>query len=147
MSDNNYWEMQRQINLQGLVADGVQLGQAWRQKWANDRAQKEFDVKVRAAYAKALEEGKTSGEMPFEFQTKVGIDELTRHIGIKAVALRELGKRAPTHPMVVSQTCRAVVGKVTKINFNRAGRPDEADLNDFAPDDVNSNKIFTAFPK
>lgn len=51
------------------------------------------------------------------------------------VALRELEKLDPGHPMVHSQQMRDHVSLHTTRNYTRAGRPEGADFADFAPDE------------
>jgi len=134
----SFWDAQRQINTAGLIDNMVQIGSNMRKNRAIAKAEKEY----REGYAKALEEAKRSGNMPAEFQQLVPIDRVGKQVGIKVVALRELGKVNPGHPLVASATVRDNIGTQTLINYNRADRPDGVDLNDFAPSDELARRIY-----
>jgi len=146
----SYWETQRQLATANLYAAGAEAGSALKERWNAKRKGKEMDERVRKAYKMALEQAKTTGNLAEEFQSQVPIDMLGKEIGVKAVALRELGKNVPKHPLVVSETCRQVVGQVTLVNYNRADRPVDDDgvihYSDYAPDEEAAESIFKAFP-
>lgn len=97
----------------------------------------------REGYAAALERAKLTGEMPLEYQRKVGIDELTGHMAVKIVALRELGKMAGDrgHPLL-RQTVRSNIGKQAVINYYRSNPTEETDLDACAPSDQAAQIIF-----
>lgn len=134
----SFWDAQRQVDTAGLVDNMVQIGAHMRENRANAKAEKEF----REGYARALEEAKRTGNMPVEYQQLVPIDRVGRQVGIKVVALRELGKLSPAHPLVASATVRENIGTQTLINYNRSNRPQNVDLNDFAPDDALAQRIY-----
>lgn len=141
----SFWEAQRQIATNDLIDHASAIGRAWRDK----QEQAALNAKARAAYLLALEKGKTTGFMPCEFQKTATIDVLGRQMGLNVVALRELAKYAPNHPLVISAKCREIVGSVTLLNYNLANRPDienAANLTMFAPDDGKSQAIFKAYP-
>lgn len=146
----SYWDLQRQIATANLYAAGAEAGSVLKERWNAKRKGKEMDQRVRQAYIMALEQAKTSGNLAEEFQSQVPIDMLGKEIGVKAVALRELGKNVPKHPLVVSETCRQVVGQVTLVNYNRADRPVDDDglinYSAFVPDEESAEQIFKSFP-
>lgn len=115
-------------------------GAAGRASIDRDRARR-ADRELQREYAIALENAKQTGELADRFQRQVGVDMLVTQVGIKVVALRELGKKAPEHPLIASQECRDLVGKGARIAYNRADRPN-TDVNAFAPDEDLSQKIF-----
>lgn len=127
-----------------LATTAGEAGRAIIDNWKTKRALAEFDQRTRQAYLAALEQAKQTGDMPEQFQVKVPVDELTAQIGLKAVAIRELGKARPAHPMVTSQRCREAVAKATLIKYNRANRPSgpEVALIDYAPTDEQAQQIF-----
>lgn len=135
---SNFWDVQKQVAIADMADDAAAIANQWRQK----KAQKEFDERTRRAYLLALEEGKKTGDMPVEHQGTVPFDRMASQVGIKVVALRELKKTEPKHPLVVSKECRADVARITRILFNRDGRPDDANLEDYAPDETVSQRIF-----
>lgn len=128
--------------LRDLGEAAGEAGASFKQRWDAKRKQRTFDATVRAAYVAALEQAKTTGVMPDDMQEHVPVDRVTEQIGVKAVALRELGKTAPEHPLVKSARVRAVVAKQTLINYNRADRPEDRDLNQFAPTEQQAEVIF-----
>jgi hypothetical protein len=144
MGAADFWEGQRQIAQADLYSTVIG-------NYAEKRAARIHNDNLQKRYAQALEAAKQTGELPSEFQKHVPIDEAGRHLGIKKVLLRELGKKSPDHPMVISPKCREVVGTVTLINYNRANRPVDAkgaaDYEAFAPDDEKAQAIFQAFPR
>lgn len=132
------WETQRAVDTAGLIDNMVKIGGQLRERQADAKAEKAY----RSGYAKALEEAKRTGNMPEEYQGVVAIDSMGRHIGVKVVALRELGKIAPTHPLVSSATVRKNIGTQTVINYSKAGRPQDPNYNDYAPSDTAAQKIY-----
>lgn len=138
----SYWEAQRQIATNELIDSACAAGRSWRAR----RQQAIAAEKFRIAKEKALEQAKQTGVMPAQFQATVPADWFGEQAGIATVALRELAKYAPNHPLVVSSKCREVVANVTLINYNRANRPMDAGYRKFAPDDVKSQVIFKAYP-
>jgi len=134
----SFWEAQRAVDSAGLIDNMFEIGGHMRAKREHAKSEKEF----RAEYSKALEEAKRTGTMPVEFQQLVPIDRVGRQVGIKVVALRELGKVNPAHPLVASPQVRENIGTQTLINYNKADRPDGADLNDYAPSDSAAQKIY-----
>jgi hypothetical protein len=134
----SFWEAQRAADTAGLIDNMVQIGSSMRETRELEKAQKEY----RQGYAVALEEAKRTGVMPEKYQQTVASDRMGKQIGIKVVALRELGKLNPRHPLVASETVRANIGTQTLINYNRANRPKDGDYNDFAPDDALAQKIY-----
>lgn len=137
----DYWAAQRQADINGMMENAGAMGAAWKQK----REQKKIDANLRVEYARALAVAKNTGELPEQFQGTVSEDTMGRQAGIKVVALRELGKRAPSHPLVVSPECRKTVASVTLIQYNQADRPEEKTYDEFAPDDATAQRIFDAF--
>ena len=133
----SFWQAQNQIAMGELMSSAGQLAGALRQRRELERAEKEY----RAGYASALAEAKRTGVMPEEYQEMVPIDQMGRQVGIKAVALRELGKLNPKHPLLTS-TVRTNIGTQTLINYNLADRPEGADLNDYAPSEKQTQQIF-----
>ena len=136
-----YWQAQHARAVSDLMSTGAQMGADWRAR----REEREEVERLKAEYQAALEKGKTTGVMPEEFQRDVPADYMGKQTGIEVVALRELGKRAPNHPLVLSQECRDAVGAVTLIQYNRAGRLIEQPYADFAPDDEVADRIFEAY--
>jgi hypothetical protein len=134
----SFWESQRAIDTVGLVDNMVQIGGHMRENREIKKAEKQY----REGYAKALEEAKRTGNMPEEYQQTVAIDSMGRHIGVKVVALRELGKFNPKHPLVASAAVRQNIGTQTVKNYNQAGRPDDPNYNDFAPEDAQAQRIY-----
>ncbi|MGX9718401.1 hypothetical protein ACWYXJ_29660 [Janthinobacterium lividum] len=132
------WDTTKTIETIGLVDNMVSIGSTLRDRRVIDKAEKDF----REGYARALSEAKRTGIMPDEFQRTVPVDQMGRQVGVKVVALRELGKISPGHPLVVSSTVRQNIATQTLINYNRADRPDDADLTNFAPSDVAAQKIY-----
>lgn len=122
----------------GLVDNMVQIGSHLRAGRENAKAEKEY----REGYAKALDEAKRTGNMPEQYQQTVPIDSMGRHIGVKVVALRELGKVNPKHPLVASATVRQNIATQTVKNYSQAGRPEDPNYNEFAPDDGQAQRIY-----
>lgn len=132
------WEAQRFNDTAGFIDNMVQIGGHMRAKRDQAKSEQQF----RAEYARALEEAKRTGNLPAEFQQMVPIDRVGKQVGVKVVALRELGKANPTHPLVTSAQVRENIATQTLINYNKADRPDDADLNDYAPSDSAAQKIY-----
>jgi hypothetical protein len=130
---NNGWEMQKVAAMNGLIEDSVRLAGTIRERRVVSQAQLRAEHEFRVGYARALTAAKQSGVMPEEYQRRVGEDQLGRQVGIKVVALRELGKLDSNHPLVRSAELRSKIGTQTLINYNLADRPKEGDFNDFAP--------------
>jgi len=133
----SYWETQRAVDTAGLVDNLVQIGAHMREKRELDRAEKAYQE----GYARALEDAKRTGQMPAEYQRHVMVDEFARHVGIKVVALRELAKLDPKHPLL-NQTVRNNIATQTVINFCKHERPADAGLGDYAPSDSAAQKIY-----
>lgn len=111
------------------------------------RQNKELEKQVRAqreGYAAALARAKVTGEMPLEYQQSVGIDQLTSHVAVKVVALRELTKIAGDrgHPLL-KQTVRNNIGRQAVINFYQGNGNAQTDVAQFAPSDQAAQIIFT----
>ena len=134
----SFRDAQRANDTAGFIDNMVQIGGHMRAKRDQAKSEQQF----RAEYARALEEAKRTGNMPVEFQQLVPIDRVGRQVGIKVVALRELGKVNPGHPLVASSQVRENIGTQTLINYNKADRPEAADLNDYAPSDAAAQKIY-----
>jgi hypothetical protein len=134
----SFWDAQRNIDTAGLVDNMAEIGGVLRARKEAKRDEKQF----REGYAKALEEAKRTGVMPAMYQQVVPIDDMGGQVGIKVVALRELGKLNPQHPLIVSPTVRTNIATQTKINYNRANRPEQPNYNDYAPSDTVALKIF-----
>ena len=134
----SFWESQRQVATAGLIDNMVQIGSSMRETRELEKAQKEY----RQGYAVALEEAKRTGVMPEKYQQTVAIDSMGRHIGVKVVALRELGKMNPRHPLVASSTVRENIATQTVKNYSKAGRPLDPNYNEFAPDDAQAQRIY-----
>lgn len=134
----DFWATQRAVATKDLIDTVGNLAASMRQQRANEAAEKKF----RAGYAVALEQAKKTGVLPEIYQAKVGFDMVGEQVGIKVVALRELSKTAPNHPLVKSQKVRENIGLQTLMNFNKANRPSNADINDYAPSDVAAQKIY-----
>ncbi|MFC5511122.1 hypothetical protein ACFPOU_08275 [Massilia jejuensis] len=132
------WESFRNTETMGLVDNGVAIGAAMRERKAIAQDERKF----REGYATALANAKQTGVMPTEYQRTVPVDEMGRQIGVKVVALRELGKLNASHPLVASAQVRANIGTQTLVNYNKAERPDGVDLNDYAPSDTAAQKIY-----
>ena len=132
------WDSFRTTETAGLVDSGLALGAALRERKAIAQDERKF----REGYATALANAKQTGVMPVEYQRTVPVDEMGRQIGVKVVALRELGKLDASHPLVASAQVRANIGTQTLINYNKADRPDGVDLNNYAPSDVATQKIY-----
>ena len=137
------WDAHRVNETAGLVDNMVGIGAAMRERKALDQDEKKF----RAGYAAALASAKQTGVMPAEFQRTVPVDEMGRQVGVKVVALRELGKLNASHPLVTSAKVRENIATQTLINYNRADRPDGVNLSDYAPSDSAAQKIYTFTPK
>lgn len=138
---NSNWEMQKNAAMSGLIDDTLRLAGAIREKRTADRAQLQAEQEFRAGYAKALAVAKQTGVMPDHFQQRVPIDWVSSQVSVKVVALRELQKVQPKHPLL-HQSVRDAVSKQGLINFNRADRPNDANMNDFAPSDSQAEQIF-----
>lgn len=134
----SFWEAQRAADTAGLIDNMVQIGSSMRETRELEKAQKEY----RQGYAAALEEAKRTGVMPEKYQQTVAIDSMGRHIGVKVVALRELGKMNPGHPLVASATVRQNIATQTVKNYSKAGRPQDPNYNEFAPDDAQAQRIY-----
>lgn len=134
----SFWDTQRQMDTAGLVDNMVQIGSHLRDRHENAKAEKQY----REGYAKALEEAKRTGQMPEIYQQKIAADHMGRQIGIKVVALRELGKLSPQHPLVASTAVRQNIATQTLKNYNRDNRPADGDYNDYAPNDEMAQKIY-----
>lgn len=132
------WDSFRSVETAGLVDNGVALGAAMRERKAIAQDERKF----REGYATALANAKQTGVMPVEYQRTVPVDDIGRQIGVKVVALRELGKLNAGHPLVASAQVRANIATQTLINYNRAERPNGVDLNEYAPSDSAAQKIF-----
>jgi hypothetical protein len=139
--NNSNWEMQKVAAMNGLIDDTVRLAGTIREKRVAERAQQLAEQEFRAGYAKALVVAKQTGVMPEQFQQRVPIDWVTSQTGLKVVALRELQKVQPKHPLL-NQVVRDSIAKQTLVNFNRADRPEGANFNDFAPSDTQTQQIF-----
>lgn len=138
----SFWSNRANALFQESVSDAVQRGRELNERWkANDERRALF-----AQYAAALEAAKVTGEFPVEFQNTVPEDLLTRQVGVKVVALRELLKANPQHPLVKSAECRTRIAKRTLVNFNRANRPDSVDVTMFAPNEEETEQIFSTCP-
>lgn len=122
----------------GLVDNMVQIGSHMREQREIAAAEKQH----REGYAKALEQAKRTGNMPEQYQQTVAIDSMGRHIGVKVVALRELGKFDPQHPLVASAVVRQNIATQTVKNYSQAGRPEDPNYNEFAPDDSQAQRIY-----
>jgi len=133
-----FWETQNAIGTAGLVDNMVGIGNAMRERKAIDQDERKF----RAGYAAALANAKQTGVMPEEYQRTVPVDDMSRQIGVKVVALRELSKLNAGHPLVASAKVRENIGTQTLINYNRSDRPDGVNLNDYAPSDSAAQKIY-----
>jgi hypothetical protein len=147
---NNFWENQRQFASLQLAETAGAVGRDIASQWKAKSQGRQLNERVRQAYKEALEVAKETGDMQEEFQATVPIDQLGKQIGIKAVALRELKKTSPGHPLVVSETAREVIGQVTLVNYNRADRPvDEdgvANYSEHVPDEETTERIYEAYP-
>jgi hypothetical protein len=144
---NGYWQTQKQIASNNLAIDAGDAGARYLDNKAQQKRQADFDIKTRAAYKLALDAAKQTGRMPAEHQVHVPIDYVAEQSGIKVVALRELGKNEPEHPLVVSEKCREFIADATLINYNMAERPRDVNLEEFAPDEELAQRIFEAQPK
>ncbi len=71
----------------------------------------------------------------------MSIDVLARHVAIKVVAVRELAKFAPAHPLVL-QAVREAIGNKAIMKFNGTGRSMDHELNRYAPTEEKSQAIF-----
>lgn len=139
----SFWSNRANALFQESVSDAVQRGRELNERWkANDERRALF-----AQYAAALEAAKVTGEFPVEFQNTVPEDSFTEQVGIKVVALRELSKAKPHHPLVRSSICREDIARLTLIKLNRANRPDGVDVTQFAPNELEANEIFEHSPK
>jgi hypothetical protein len=134
----SYWEAHKAADTAALVDNMVQIGSHLRTR----REQKLAERAYQEGYARALEDAKRTGNMPEQYQQTVAIDSLGRHIGVKIVALRELAKLAPKHPLVVSQVVRQNIATQTVKNYSQAGRPPDPDYNAYAPDDLLAQRIY-----
>lgn len=134
----SFWEAQRAVDTAGLIDNMVEIGANLRERRQLEQEQKAFQ----AGYAKALEDAKRNGKMPDQYQRVVPIDKLGKHVGIKVVALRELAKYAPNHPLVTSSAVRENVGTQTVKHYCQANRPANPNYNDYAPDDEMTQRIY-----
>lgn len=134
----SFWDTQRQIDTIGLMDNMVQIGTHLRDSREAAKAEREY----RDGYAKALDEAKRTGNMPEQYQQSVAIDHMGRQIGVKVVALRELGKLNPQHPLVASPAVRQNIATQTVKNYSQAGRQPNPDYNQFAPDDGQAQGIY-----
>lgn len=137
------WDSMNYANTMGIVDDGVAIARNMRESKRIDEANRKF----RAGYAVALEQAKRTGVMPEQYQKYVPIDAMGEQIGLKVVALRELGKNCPAHPLVTSQNVRNVIARQTLMNYNKSNRPDDVEFADFAPNDASATHIFKHAPK
>lgn len=133
----SFWQNQNQIAMGELMNSAGRLAAALREKRDAESAQREY----RAGYAKALASAKQTGVMPEQYQQLIPIDLMTSQVGVKVVALRELGKLNPKHALVVSPAVRENIATQTLVNYNLADRPEGANLNDFAPSESQTEQI------
>lgn len=138
---SGFYDQMRYQAIGNLFEAGADAGR----RWQDARAQKKADANYKAGYAAALLSAQQTGEMPLRYQTVVAKDDFLSHGGLKAVLLRELQKVVPDHPLVTSRDCRLKVASCTKILFNRAGRPEGAAVEEFAPDDAVVQRILAAY--
>ncbi len=136
---SEFWKTQTAIATNGMIETAGAIAAAVKQRQADTKAERDF----RAGYAVALKAAKKTGVFPEKYQATVTEDQLGRQVGIKVVALRELGKQAPNHPLVVSQVVRSNIATQTLINYNNANRPADTDFNHFAPSDTAAQKIYS----
>jgi hypothetical protein len=132
------WDSFRNVETMGLVDNGVAIGAALRERKAIAQDERKF----REGYAVALANAKRTGVMPAEYQRSVPVDEMGRQVGIKVVALRELGKLNASHPLVASAQVRDNIATQTLLNYNKVDRPDGVNLNDYAPSDSAAQQIY-----
>lgn len=137
----DFWGAQRAMAYNDLMDVGGRMGADFLAR----REQKKLDESLRVEYVQALAKAKDTGVMPAHLQAPVPADYMGEQAGIKVVALRELGKRAPTHPLVNSQGCRDAVASVTLIQYNRADRPSDRSYDEFAPSEEVAKRIFDAY--
>ncbi|WP_288393085.1 hypothetical protein [uncultured Herbaspirillum sp.] len=146
----SFWENERQIAAMQLAVTAGQAGRTIVDRWNARVRAHQMELRVREAYNAALTAAKDTGDMPEEFQSSVPIDELGKLIAIKSVALNELAKYVPDHPLVVSETAQDVIAQVTLINYNRAERPVDADgvihYSAHIPDEETIDAIYKAYP-
>lgn len=146
----SFWENERQIAAMQLAVTAVQAGRTIVNRWNSRVRAQQMELRVREAYKAALAAAKDTGNMPEEFQGAVPIDELGKQIAIKSVALNELAKYAPDHPLLVSEMAQSVIAQVTLINYNRAERPVDGDgvihYSAHIPDEEDIEAIYREYP-
>lgn len=136
---SGFWGAQKEMAMNNLVSSAASAAASMR----NVQELKKEAQARRVGYAHALAQAKVTGVMPEEFQGEVPKDMLGRQVGIKVVALRELKKAIPNHPLVVSQNVRSNIATQTMINYNRADRPGGVDFADYAPGETAAQQIFS----
>lgn len=149
----SFWETQRQIATSDLIATGLSIGLENRaaKKRQVDAQQHEQEMSkiadnivgnMKKRYDIALEIAKRTGEMEVDCQRTVPEDRMGEEMGVKTVALRELGKHNPNHPLIRSKTVQKFIGLHTIRNYSRADRPAAQNYGDFAPSDESCQNVY-----
>lgn len=131
--------MQAQIASGELATAAGKAGRAYIDRKNQERADKEYEIRKAAALKKA----KDDGVLPEEFQKTVPEDKLGQHVGVKVIALRELAKLDPNHPLVTYKICQDVVANLTLREFNRKDR--NVTYKDSAPAEETTKKLFDKY--
>lgn len=140
---SSYWQVQAQIASGELATAAGRAGR----DYIDRKNQEQFDKQLQKEYRAALEKAKKDGLLPEKFQHNVPEDVLGAHVAVKVIALRELAKFAPDHPLVVSQKCQDVVSNLTLRQFNRLGRGSHTTYAASAPDASTADDVFDYFRK
>lgn len=139
MSD--HWAARNAAARADLWSNAAQAGR----NLVERKHQEKYDKELRIEYAAALEKAKDTGVMPEKFQGTVSADLAGGHIGVKVVALRELRKKDPGHPLVASRACQETIKTATLISYNRKNRAEGVTYAECAPDDASAEQLFKCF--
>lgn len=105
-------------------------------------------VELDRKYEEAVRRAAVTGdELPVSMQKKVPIDNQIGHLAIKVVAIRELRKYQPKHPLVCMGSVRERIAREALKRYNAAGRPDfseQYEMADLAPSDAVAVSIFAS---
>lgn len=149
----SFWENQRNVaqtemfteagNLAGRIAARRHEQQGIDDaKKLSQRLSVELDQKYEAAVRRAAETGEA---LPVEMQDVIPVDEVIPHVIIKTVALRELRRYVPKHPLL-AQSVRDHIAREALKRYNRAGRPvlgENAPMDALAPSEKSAEQLFS----
>lgn len=116
---------------------------------AFDERQRKLTIELDAKYEAAVRRAAITGdELPSSMQATVPVDQVIGQVAVKVVALRELRRYVPTHPLVCLQGVRQRIAREARKIYNVKGRPLLDDVatsaDDMAPSDQVSKLVFAS---